>query len=160
MQGELRLRDLSEITSQLYVGSVKRFSQYFGKSPAQLGPEEFREFLLHLVHDRKATASTVQLYRSALKFLYVTTLKQKRFDEDVAKIGRLSRNKFASECTGALRVSDMKRRSPFVFSIRLRNYLAFVMRISLLKLSVSADWRGVQCFLDGFSCCSTMKWRH
>src|SRR5579863_4624902 len=72
MLEELRLRNLSETTTRLYIGSVKRFSQYFRQSPEQLGPEQIREFLLHLIGDCKSAPSTIQLYRSALRFLYVT----------------------------------------------------------------------------------------
>jgi len=86
MVDELRLRNLSEVTVRLYIGSVERFARYFGKSPEQLGPEQIREFLLHLIYDRKSTSSTVQLYRSALRFLYVTTLKRSWFEDDVAHI--------------------------------------------------------------------------
>jgi site-specific recombinase XerD len=86
MLEELRLRNFSEITTRLYIGGVRRFSKFYGRSPEQLGPEQIRQFLLHLVDDRKATPSTVQLYRSALKFLYVTTLKRPWFDEEVARI--------------------------------------------------------------------------
>jgi hypothetical protein len=86
MVHELRLRNLSEVTVRLYIGSVERFARYFGKSPEQLGPELIREFLLHLLYDRKSTSSTARLYRSALRFLYVTTLKRSWFDDDVAHI--------------------------------------------------------------------------
>ena len=88
MLDELRLRNLSEVTVRLYIGSVERFARYFGKSPEQLGPEQIREFLLHLIYDRKSTPSTIQLYRSALRFLYVATLKRSWFEEDVARIKR------------------------------------------------------------------------
>jgi integrase/recombinase XerD len=40
---------------------------------------------VHLL-DRKASPNTVQLYRSALRFLYVKTLKRQWFEEEVAKI--------------------------------------------------------------------------
>jgi site-specific recombinase XerD len=83
---ELRLRNLSEITTRLYIGATERFARYFGRSPEQLGPEEIRAFFLHLLDDNKATANTVQLYRSALKFLYVKTLRRPWFDEEVARI--------------------------------------------------------------------------
>jgi hypothetical protein len=58
MVDELRLRNLSEVTVRLYIGSVERFARYFGKSREQLGPEQIREFLLHLICDRKGTSST------------------------------------------------------------------------------------------------------
>jgi hypothetical protein len=61
MLEELRLRNLSQSTTRLYIGSVKRFSQYFPRSPEQLGPEQIREFLLHLIDDRKSAPSTIQL---------------------------------------------------------------------------------------------------
>ena len=86
MLEELRLRNLSEQTTRLYIGSVKRFSQYFRRSPDQLGPEQIREFLLHLIDDRKSAPSTIQLYRSALRFLYVTMLKRSWFEQDVVRI--------------------------------------------------------------------------
>ncbi len=86
MLEELRLRNLSEQTIRLYIGSVKRFSQYFRRSPDQLGPEQIREFLLHLIDDRKSAPSTIQLYRSALRFLYVTMLKRSWFEQDVVRI--------------------------------------------------------------------------
>jgi integrase/recombinase XerD len=86
MLEELRLRNLSEQTTRLYIGSVKRFSQYFRQSPDQLGPEQIREFLLHLIDDRKSAPSTIQLYRSALRFLYVTMLKRSWFEQDVVRI--------------------------------------------------------------------------
>jgi integrase/recombinase XerD len=88
MLEELRVRNLSEITCRLYIGAAERFARYYGRSPEQLGPEQVRNFFLHLLDDNKAKANTVQLYRSALKFLYVNTLRQPWFDEDVARIKR------------------------------------------------------------------------
>jgi integrase/recombinase XerD len=88
MMEELRIRNLSEITSRLYIGAAERFAKYYGRSPEKLGPEQIRAFFLHLLDDNKATANTVQLYRSALKFLYVKTLKRQWFDDEVARIKR------------------------------------------------------------------------
>jgi integrase/recombinase XerD len=76
---ELRVRNLSEITTRLYVGAAERFAKYYGRSPDQLGPEQIREFFLHLL-DRKASTNTVLL------FLYVKTLRRPWFEEEVAKI--------------------------------------------------------------------------
>jgi site-specific recombinase XerD len=82
---ELRVRNLSDITLRLYVGAAERFAKYYGRSPDQLGPEQIREFFIHLL-DQKSSANTVQLYRSALKFLYVKTLRRKWFEGEVATI--------------------------------------------------------------------------
>src|SRR5439155_12855050 len=84
MLEELQLRNLSEATSSTYLQAVARFARYFGKSPEQLGPDYVRQYLLHLLNDKKDTWSTLQVNRGALKFLYVRVLKQSWFDEEIA----------------------------------------------------------------------------
>jgi len=84
MLEELQLRNLSEATIQTYLGSVERFAKHYGISPAQLGPEQVRQYLLHLLNEKKDTWATVQVNRGALKFLYVRVLKQPWFDEEIA----------------------------------------------------------------------------
>lgn len=84
MLEELQLRNLSQNTISAYLGAVRRFARHFGRSPEQLGPDHVRQFLLHLIHDRNDTWSTLQVYRGALKFLYVRVLKQSWFDQEIA----------------------------------------------------------------------------
>jgi integrase/recombinase XerD len=83
MLEELQLRNLSEATTTAYVGAVRRFAQYFGESPEKLGPEQVRQYLLHLLNDKKDNFNTIQVYRGALKFLYVRVLKQSWFEQDI-----------------------------------------------------------------------------
>ena len=61
MLDELQLRNLSAPTTRAYIGAVARFAQYFQKSPQQLGVEQVREYLLHLIRDRKASPNTVMV---------------------------------------------------------------------------------------------------
>jgi site-specific recombinase XerD len=88
MLEELQLRNYANFTIERYVDAVRSFAKYFHKSPDQLGPEQIREYLLHLVRDRKSAPNTVQVHRAALKFLYVKTLNQPWFDERVARTRR------------------------------------------------------------------------
>jgi integrase/recombinase XerD len=83
MLDELQLRNLSACTTRAYVGAVERFSEYFGKSPEKMGPEQVREYLLHLIRDKKSLPNTVMVNRSGLRFLYVCTLKQSWFEESI-----------------------------------------------------------------------------
>jgi integrase/recombinase XerD len=83
MLDELQLRNLSACTTRAYVGAVERFSKYFQKSPEKMGPEQVREYLLHLIRDKEALPNTVMVNRSGLRFLYVCTLKQSWFEESV-----------------------------------------------------------------------------
>ena len=83
MIGELQLRNCSEATIDSYVHVVERFARFFGKSPADLGCEQVKEFLLHLKNNKKCKWSTLQVNRAALRFLYVRVLKQDWFEEEI-----------------------------------------------------------------------------
>ena len=45
---DLRLRNYSPRTIEIYVAHVARFAKHFGRSPDLLGPDEMRAFQLHL----------------------------------------------------------------------------------------------------------------
>jgi site-specific recombinase XerD len=83
MTEELRLRNSSEYTIRSYIGSVERFAQHYDQSPAQLSAEHVREYLLHLLEERKLSWSAIHVNRAALRFLYVRVLKQRWFDEEI-----------------------------------------------------------------------------
>jgi len=80
MMEELQLRNCSAATADSYLRAVWRFTKHYGKSPDLLGPEDVRQYLLHL-YSRKRATNTVQVNRAALRFLYVRVLKRGWFDE-------------------------------------------------------------------------------
>jgi site-specific recombinase XerD len=53
------------------------------RSPEEMGEQEIREFLLHLVRDRKVSAATQDQYVNAIKFLYSVTLKRPETVKDI-----------------------------------------------------------------------------
>lgn len=53
---DLRLRNYSPRTIEIYVAHVARLAKHFGRSPETLGPEEMRAFQLHLL-ERKVSWS-------------------------------------------------------------------------------------------------------
>jgi integrase/recombinase XerD len=83
MTEELQLRNLSPVTAGTYLGAVARLAKYFNKSPQNLGVEHVREYLLHLIQDNHAMPSTVLVNRAALRFVYVCTLKQNWFEDEI-----------------------------------------------------------------------------
>jgi len=73
---DMKVRNFSPRTQQIYVDRVAKFAKHFGKSPELLGPEEIRSYQLYLIHDKHASWSTLNQHVSALRFLYRVTLER------------------------------------------------------------------------------------
>ena len=84
MLEELQRRNYSESTTACYLRQIAQFARYFGRSPAQLGAEEVRQFQLHLVQEKKVSWATYSQATAALRFLYVETLGRKFMAEKIA----------------------------------------------------------------------------
>ena len=70
---DMTVRNLSPTTRATYIGAVKKFSLFHGRSPADLGIEDVRVYQLHLVEEKVAWA-TLNHTISALRFFYGVTL--------------------------------------------------------------------------------------
>ncbi len=77
---DMRLRNLANRTIDTYVDRVAAFARHFGTSPEHLGSDHIRAYLLHLVEHGASWAQFNQA-RSALRFLYRTTLKRGWVDD-------------------------------------------------------------------------------
>ena len=75
MLHDLKIRNYADSTQRAYINNVARFANHFGESPAKLGPEEIREFQLHLL-DKEISWSHFNGHVSALRFLYRVTLEK------------------------------------------------------------------------------------
>jgi integrase/recombinase XerD len=71
---DLRLRNYSPRTVEAYVSAVARFARHFGRSPEVLGPEEVRNYQLHLIQQEHASWSRFNQAVCGLRFLYGVTL--------------------------------------------------------------------------------------
>lgn len=74
MQSDLQIRNYSPSTERVYVGHVARFAVHFGRCPSELGAEEARAYLSHLVKEQRVSWSYYNQAVSALRFLYRVTL--------------------------------------------------------------------------------------
>jgi site-specific recombinase XerD len=72
---DMRLRNLSPKTIEVYVHAVAKFAKHFGQSPAELGPQQVRKYQLHLI-DQQVSWSQFNQAVCALRFLYNVTLKR------------------------------------------------------------------------------------
>jgi len=80
---DMTLRNLSPHTVEAYVRAVAQFAKHFRRSPEQLGGEDARQYLLHLVQDQRASWSRYNLARCGLQFLFRVTLGR---DEHLEKL--------------------------------------------------------------------------
>ena len=76
MLEDMQVRQLSPRTQRAYIDNVARFARHFGRSPAELGPEEIRTYQVYLTTERQLGPSSLVVAVSALRFLYRVTLKQ------------------------------------------------------------------------------------
>ena len=84
MEGDLRLRGLAEVTRSEYLRSVHQFAAYYRRSPAELGAEDIRAYLLHLVQHLHFSPANLKMRVAALKFLYNVTLNRPEVVERIA----------------------------------------------------------------------------
>ena len=71
MRAEIRVRHYSLRTEESYVDWARRFILFHNKRhPKDMGAEEVRDFLSHLVLERNVSAATQNQAKSALLFLY------------------------------------------------------------------------------------------
>jgi integrase/recombinase XerD len=72
---DLRIRNYSSHTIEIYIRHVARFAKHFGCSPDGLGPEEVRRYQLHL-RESEVSWPLFNQAVSALRFFYTVTLKR------------------------------------------------------------------------------------
>jgi integrase/recombinase XerD len=83
MKADLQLKGFKPNTQRTYLIEVGNLARYFDKSPEELGKEEVKEYLLHLMNDKKLSQGTFKSYVSGIKFLYNTTLNRQEVVQDI-----------------------------------------------------------------------------
>ena len=61
---DLQIRNRSPKTIKAYVAHVARFAQYFDRSPELLGPEDVRQYQIHLLARKASWSQFNQIARS------------------------------------------------------------------------------------------------
>lgn len=73
---DMELKNLSPRTVKTYLYWMKQFTVHYGKSPAQLGDEEIRDYQHYLLKTQRASQASMNQAYSALKFFYERTLQR------------------------------------------------------------------------------------
>jgi site-specific recombinase XerD len=73
---DLQLCGAKPRTQEAYLREAGNLAKYFNRSPAELGEQELKEYLLYLMKERHLSEGTFRFYVAGLKFLYRITLKR------------------------------------------------------------------------------------
>jgi integrase/recombinase XerD len=73
---DMQIRNLSPQTQDSYVQQISQFARYFGKSPAELLPEDIRTYQVYLTNEKRLASSSILIAVSAIRFLFKVTLKR------------------------------------------------------------------------------------
>jgi len=76
MLEELQRRNYAQNTVRAYLLAVQQFAEFFHRPPDQLGPDHIRRFQSLFPTEKKLSPRTVVQRVSALRFLFVKTLKR------------------------------------------------------------------------------------
>jgi integrase/recombinase XerD len=74
MEEDLKLRNVSPATRKVYLLYARKFVAHYGRPPTELGVEEVRGWLLHLMQVELVSYETYRQCLAAVKFLYKVTL--------------------------------------------------------------------------------------
>jgi hypothetical protein len=65
---DLRLSGAKPRTQKIYLREVENLAKYFNRSPAELGEDELKEYMLYPMKERHLSQGTFRFYVAALKF--------------------------------------------------------------------------------------------
>jgi len=82
---ELQLQRKSKNTCEAYLLAVTQLARYFNRSPDQLTREEVRQFVHHMITEKKYAVSTVNMRLAAIRFFYRRVLGQEDFDLQIQR---------------------------------------------------------------------------
>jgi site-specific recombinase XerD len=126
MEEDLKLKGLSPTTRETYLRCAAVFVRHYGRPPADMGRTEVRDFLLHLLDERKVKPSTYNVYAAALRFLYARTLDR---PEEVAWVGHMK----------------VKQRLPAILSVEeIERLLAELASLKLTAIVMAAYGAGLR----------------
>jgi len=74
MRDDLKLRRYRPGTIDQYLRCAGHFAAYHRRPPSEMGEPEVRQFLMHLVDEKKVGAASHKMHVAAIKFLYGVTL--------------------------------------------------------------------------------------
>jgi len=72
---DMQLRGLAPTTQRSYLHYVSDYAKFYNTSPEHLDLEAVRQYELYLLHEKKLSPESINLFVSSAQFLYLTTLE-------------------------------------------------------------------------------------
>jgi len=82
---DMELHGLALTTQRSYVHYVADYAKFYRLSPERLDTEAIRQYVLHLLHDRKLSPDSINTFLASAKFLYTVTLEMPWSNEHFPK---------------------------------------------------------------------------
>lgn len=76
LKEDILLRGLSKHTMASYMLNTRIFLEYCNRPVEQLNEHDIRDFLYHLIKEKKVKPQTVNTYSAAIRFLFAVTLNR------------------------------------------------------------------------------------
>jgi integrase/recombinase XerD len=76
MLEELQRRNYSKNTAEVYIRALKDFAAFYHHPPDQLGPDQIRQYQLHLINEKRLEIKSILLKMAAIKFFYVHVIRR------------------------------------------------------------------------------------
>ena len=72
---DMQLKGLAPTTQRSYVHYVVDYAKFYKLSPEHLDIEAIRQYVLHLLHERRLSPDSINTFLASVKFLYTVTLE-------------------------------------------------------------------------------------
>lgn len=76
LREDILLRGLSKNTLESYTIRARIFLEYCNRPVEQLDVDDIRNFLQYLIHEKKSSPGTINIYSAAIRFLFAVTLNR------------------------------------------------------------------------------------
>jgi len=83
MTKDLQLKGITPRTQKKYLREVGIMADYFDKPLEEVGEKELKDYLVHMLENRKISRGTYKTYVAGIKFLYKTTLNREEVVEKI-----------------------------------------------------------------------------
>src|SRR3989344_2117838 len=139
LETELKLRGFTQATYKTYMDNNQRFLNFIKKTPENIGEDDIKLYLAHLMSEKQQKPASVNLTLSALKFFYKEILNKDLFNrikppKSEKKIPTVLTKEEMKQLLDAIKNDKHKLLVEFLYSSGLRVSECVKMKIDDLNL--------------------------